>query len=104
MSQAVSQEHGLEGVVAKRLSPRYEPGRRSPSWLKIKNIRRQEVVIGGWKPGEGGRAGGIGSLLVGVQEADGLVYAGTSVPGSPSRRCDARPASSRRCDGTPRRS
>jgi bifunctional non-homologous end joining protein LigD len=74
--QAVSREHNLEGVMAKRLQSRYEPGRRSSSWLKIKNRRRQEVVIGGWKPGEGGRAGGIGSLLVGVQEADGLAFSG----------------------------
>jgi bifunctional non-homologous end joining protein LigD len=62
--------------MAKRLQSRYEPGRRSQSWLKIKNIHRQEVVIGGWKPGEGGRAGGIGSLLVGVQDEPGLVYSG----------------------------
>jgi bifunctional non-homologous end joining protein LigD len=74
--QAVSREHGLEGIVAKRLQSRYEPGRRSQSWLKIKNLRRQEVVIGGWKPGEGARAGGIGSLLIGVYGAPGLVYCG----------------------------
>jgi bifunctional non-homologous end joining protein LigD len=74
--QAVSRQHHLEGIVAKRLQSRYEPGRRSPSWLKIKNIRRQEVVVGGWKPGEGGRAGGIGSLLVGVHDAGVLVYSG----------------------------
>ncbi len=73
---AVSKEYGLEGVVAKRLVSRYEPGRRSSSWVKAKNIRRQEVVIGGWQPGEGARAGRIGSLLVGVQSAEGLVYAG----------------------------
>ena len=65
--QAVSQQqrprrhHGQA-----RCSPRYEPGRRTPAWRKIKNVPRQEVVIGGWKPGEGGRAGEIGSLLVGV--------------------------------------
>jgi bifunctional non-homologous end joining protein LigD len=74
--QAVSREHGLEGVMAKRIRSRYEPGRRSAAWRKIKNVRRQEVVIGGWKPGEGGRAGWIGSLLVGVYEGDQLVYAG----------------------------
>jgi bifunctional non-homologous end joining protein LigD len=74
--QAVSRQHHLEGIVAKRLQSRYEPGRRSPSWLKIKNIRRQEVVVGGWKPGEGGRAGGIGSLLVGVHDDGVLVYSG----------------------------
>ncbi|HTZ91591.1 MAG TPA: non-homologous end-joining DNA ligase [Streptosporangiaceae bacterium] len=74
--QAVSREHNLEGVMAKRVQSRYEPGRRSTAWRKIKNVSRQEVVIGGWKPGEGGRAGWIGSLLVGVYEGDQLVYAG----------------------------
>ena len=75
--QAVSRLHRLEGIMAKRVASRYEPGRRSASWLKIKNVRRQEVVIGGWKPGEGGRAGWIGSLLVGVHDDDGLlVYSG----------------------------
>ena len=73
---AVSRQHDLEGVVAKRLSSRYEPGKRSQSWRKIKNVRRQETVVGGWKPGEGNRAGQIGSLLIGVQGPDGLDYAG----------------------------
>jgi bifunctional non-homologous end joining protein LigD len=73
---AVSKQHGLEGVVAKRLESRYEPGRRSPAWRKIKNVSRQEAVVGGWKPGEGVRAGQIGSLLIGVQGPDGLEYAG----------------------------
>jgi bifunctional non-homologous end joining protein LigD len=74
--QAVSVQHGLEGIVAKRLTSRYEPGKRTGSWRKIKNVRRQEVVVGGWKPGEGNRAGQIGSLLIGVQAAAGLAYAG----------------------------
>ncbi len=73
---AVSRQQGLEGVVAKRLGSRYEPGRRSPSWIKVKNIRRQEVVVGGWQPGERGRAGQIGSLLIGVYDEAGLAYAG----------------------------
>ena len=60
--QALSRQHSLEGIMAKRLGSRYEPGRRSPSWLKIKNVRRQEVVVGGWKPGTGARSGQIGSL------------------------------------------
>jgi bifunctional non-homologous end joining protein LigD len=73
---AVSKQHGLEGVVAKRRESRYEPGKRSPAWRKIKNVRRQEAVVGGWKPGEGVRAGLIGSLLIGVQGSAGLDYAG----------------------------
>ena len=74
--QAVSREHHLEGVMAKRLQSRYEPGRRTTSWRKIKNVSGQEVVIGGWKPGEGGRAGWIGSLLVGVYDGSDLIYSG----------------------------
>jgi bifunctional non-homologous end joining protein LigD len=73
---AVSREHGLEGIVAKRLESRYEPGKRSSSWVKIKNVRHQEVIVGGWQPGAGGRRGQLGSLLVGVHEAGGLAFAG----------------------------
>jgi bifunctional non-homologous end joining protein LigD len=67
----------LEGVVAKRLDSTYEPGARNGSWLKIKNFGRQELVIGGWLPGEGRRRERIGALLVGVYDGDGkLRYAG----------------------------
>jgi len=74
---AASQENGLEGVVGKRLTSTYRPGVRSPDWRKVKNIRSQAVVVGGWRPGQGRRAGGIGSLLFGVPDDEGrLVYAG----------------------------
>lgn len=59
----------LEGVVAKRLESPYRPGRRSGDWLKVKCRRRQELVIGGWMPGEGARARAVGSLLVGYWDA-----------------------------------
>jgi len=75
--QAASLENGLEGVVAKRLDSPYRPGGRGPDWRKIKNIRSQSVVVGGWRPGAGRRAGGIGSLLLGVHDDRGrLVFAG----------------------------
>ncbi len=68
---------GLEGVVAKRLGSRYEPGRRTGAWVKIKNTQRQELVIGGWLPGEGRRTDRIGALLMGYFEDGGaLRYAG----------------------------
>jgi bifunctional non-homologous end joining protein LigD len=67
---------GLEGIVAKRLDTRYEPGRRSGAWLKIKNTHRQEMVIGGWIPGEGRRTARIGALLMGVHENGRFRYAG----------------------------
>lgn len=66
----------LEGIVAKRLDSRYEPGRRSRCWLKIKNTWSQELVIGGWQEGEGARTSHFGSLLIGYHESDGLHYAG----------------------------
>lgn len=74
--RAVSRQHRLEGIMAKRLASRYEPGKRSASWRKIKNVHRQEVVVGGWKPGEGNRSSLIGSLIVGIYEGASLVYAG----------------------------
>jgi bifunctional non-homologous end joining protein LigD len=73
---AVSLQHGLEGVVGKPLASRYFPGRRS-AWIKVKNVRHQEVIICGWQPGQGRRADTIGSLLMGVYDDDGLLrYAG----------------------------
>ncbi|MEE6179878.1 ATP-dependent DNA ligase [Mycobacterium sp. 050134] len=73
---AHSSEHGWEGVVAKRRDSTYQPGRRSASWIKDKHWNTQEVVIGGWKAGEGGRTSGIGSLLLGIPDDDGLHFAG----------------------------
>jgi bifunctional non-homologous end joining protein LigD len=71
-----TRELGIEGILAKRLDCPYEPGRRSSGWIKVKNVCLQDVVIGGWTPGEGGRAGHLGALAVGVMEDGRLVYAG----------------------------
>jgi bifunctional non-homologous end joining protein LigD len=78
LEQAVeeSQRLGLEGVVAKVADSRYRPGKRSDAWLKLKHQRMQEVVVGGWRPGNGARSGTIGSLLLGIPGEDGLHYAG----------------------------
>lgn len=73
---AAAREQNLEGVVAKQIESAYQPGARSRSWLKIKNLRTQEVLIAGWRPGQGRRADGIGSLLLAIPTADGLRYAG----------------------------
>jgi bifunctional non-homologous end joining protein LigD len=70
-------EQQLEGVVAKRLDSRYQPGARTREWVKVKRVGRQELVVGGWLPGKGKRSASIGALLVGVYEADGqLRYVG----------------------------
>ena len=49
--------HGLEGVVAKRASSRYQPGKRSEAWVKVKTRSRQELVIAGYTLGQGRREG-----------------------------------------------
>ena len=54
-----------EGVVAKKRDSTYQPGRRSASWVKDKIWNTQEVVIGGWREGTGGRSSGIGALMLG---------------------------------------
>jgi bifunctional non-homologous end joining protein LigD len=71
-----SRAQGLEGVLAKRIDSQYVPGRRSNAWIKVKNVRRADAVIGGWLPGEGNRSGRIGALVVGYFDDDGLRYAG----------------------------
>ena len=74
---AAAVELGLEGMVAKRARSEYEPGARSDSWLKIKATQSQELVVGGYTPGSGARAGSFGALLVGYHDDDnGLRYAG----------------------------
>lgn len=73
---AAAREQGLEGVVCKRLDSPYLPGRRSDLWRKTRLTQTIEVLIGGWKPGEGTRGGLVGSLLVGVRDGAGLRYAG----------------------------
>ncbi|MCW2545321.1 MAG: polymerase LigD, ligase domain protein [Frankiales bacterium] len=83
-----TRKQGLEGLVAKQRDSRYLPGKRSDSWVKVKNIRRQSCVVGGWKDGAGGRAGQLGSLLLGVHSADGLVYAGHVGTGFNARSLD----------------
>ena len=72
---ADSLERGLEGVIAKRRLSPYRRGRGS-SWVKIKHQRTQDVVVCGWCPGRGSRAGSIGSLVVAVHRDEGLSYAG----------------------------
>jgi bifunctional non-homologous end joining protein LigD len=78
----------LEGVVAKRRNSIYQPGRRTHTWLKIKLHRAQEVVIGGWREGQGRRGGGVGSLLMGLPTEPGLHYVGRVGSGFNDRQLD----------------
>lgn len=71
-----TRSNGFEGVIAKRRGSTYQPGRRSPSWVKIKHRFEQEFVIGGYLPGEGSRSASFGSILVGYHEDRSLRFAG----------------------------
>ncbi|MET4780097.1 ATP-dependent DNA ligase [Glaciihabitans sp. UYNi722] len=83
-----SKELGLEGVVAKERDSRYATSRRSHAWIKIKHHRTQEVVIGGWRPGNGRRSDGVGSLLMGVPQDGHLRYVGRVGTGFSDKQLD----------------
>ena len=89
-------ERDLEGIVVKRLDSVYEPGTRSSAWRKIKILRRQEFVVGGWLEGQRSLEKQLGSLMVGVWDDGRLVMAGrvgsglTEVERSPARKTAGR--------------
>jgi bifunctional non-homologous end joining protein LigD len=90
-TEAAARGLGLEGVVAKRVDSPYLPGKRSSAWRKVRFMRRQEMVVGGWLPGEGRLSGTVGSLLVGVHDGAGgpLRYSGRVGSGLDDRGRDA---------------
>ncbi|MEX0785042.1 MAG: DNA ligase D [Dehalococcoidia bacterium] len=72
-----ARQHGLEGVVAKRRTSAYEPGKRSPNWLKIKVTHSEEFVVAGFSEGQGNRSNTFGALLLGQYDGEGrLIYCG----------------------------
>ena len=73
--QEATRLQGLEGIVSKKRSSCYLPGRRSEEWLKFPHRPGGSYVVGGWRL-ETGSAGRLGALLVGEPTADGLVYRG----------------------------
>ena len=83
-----AREQELEGVVAKLRDSPYRPGRRSPDWQKLKLRQTQEVVISGYTRGQGRRGAGFGALVVGVQDAGALRWAGNVGTGFSGREID----------------
>jgi len=69
-------EQGLEGVVSKRASSPYLPGRRSAEWLKLPHRTTVSAVVGGWRPEKTNDAGRLGAVLLGLPTAEGWRYAG----------------------------
>jgi bifunctional non-homologous end joining protein LigD len=80
-----ARQQDLEGVVAKRRTSAYQPGRRSRDWLKIKLRREQELVVVGWLPGQGTHKD-LGSLIVAVHHEGELRHAGQVGSGIDRRR------------------
>jgi bifunctional non-homologous end joining protein LigD len=71
-----AQEQRFEGVVSKRADSRYEPGRRSRNWLKVKTQGRQELIVVGFTKGQGRRSGRFGALVLAVNEGGELRWVG----------------------------
>jgi bifunctional non-homologous end joining protein LigD len=72
----IAEQHGLEGIVGKRAASRYVPGRRSDDWRKIKILSTQDCVVLGCTPGERGRSGSFGALLLGAYKDGRLTWIG----------------------------
>ncbi len=68
-------KEGWEGLIAKEAASTYQPGRRSPAWRKIKLLKEQEFVVGGWTEPRQTRQY-FGALLLGVHENGRLKYVG----------------------------
>jgi bifunctional non-homologous end joining protein LigD len=83
-----AREQGLEGVIAKRLDSRYQPGGRTRDWLKVKTHGRQEFIIAGYTKGQGRRSGRLGSLILAVNRGGELHYAGNCGTGFTDNEID----------------
>jgi bifunctional non-homologous end joining protein LigD len=82
-------EQGLEGVMAKRADSRYEPGKRSRDWLKVKpGLQRQEFVVVGYSKGQGRRSGSLGSLVLAVRRGRDLEWVGNVGTGFSDKTLD----------------
>ena len=89
------QKHGLEGIIGKLANSKYEVGRRTGSWIKIKVQLEQEFVIGGYTPPAGARKH-FGALLVGYYQRSKLLFAGKVGTGFDSKMLGSLHAKMRR--------
>ena len=83
----LARARGWEGIVAKSLDAPYQSGRRSSAWRKIKILKRQDCVVGGFTDGRGTRAH-FGALLLGVWDGGALTYVGHAGTGFTGRELD----------------
>ena len=85
---AAAKEQQLEGIVSKRADSRYEVGKRSRAWLKVKATGRQEFLVAGYTSGEGRRAGTFGSLVLAVRDGDEFRWVGNVGTGFGDKEID----------------
>ncbi|HSE82748.1 MAG TPA: DNA ligase D [Gaiellaceae bacterium] len=83
-----AKKQGLEGVVAKKRGSRYQAGRRTRDWLKVKTHDEQEFVVAGYTRGKGRRAGRLGSLVLAVTRGGELTYVGNVGTGFDEKEID----------------
>jgi bifunctional non-homologous end joining protein LigD len=79
-TEEAAHEHGLEGVVAKRIGSPYRPGVRSPDWQKLRFVRAGDFVVVGWE-GAAERPGELSSVVLGCYVEGVLTYAGKAGSG-----------------------
>jgi bifunctional non-homologous end joining protein LigD len=87
-TEAAAREHGLEGVVAKRLASPYRPGARSPDWRKLRFSRTGDFVVLGWESAAE-RPDELSSLVLGYHRDATLAYAGKAGSGLTTGACAA---------------
>lgn len=75
-TEQAAQAHGLEGVVAKRVTSRYRPGTRTAEWVKVKFRQGGEFVVVGWESDALDASATLSSLLLGYYDGDVLRFAG----------------------------
>ncbi|MGZ5416870.1 MAG: non-homologous end-joining DNA ligase [Nocardioides sp.] len=108
LMQATAQQ-GLEGVVSKKRSSRYAPGRRTPDWLKFPHRDTTSYVVGGWRLETDARTR-LGAVLVGEVTSEGLRYrgrVGSGIAGKAGQRlldllCPLEADGSPFCDDVPK--
>ncbi|HEY2166491.1 MAG TPA: non-homologous end-joining DNA ligase [Jatrophihabitantaceae bacterium] len=83
-TEAAARQHGLEGVVAKRITSRYLPGVRGRDWLKLRFVRSDDFVVAGWEAASA-RPQELSSLVLGCYAEGVLVYAGKAGSGLDGR-------------------
>jgi bifunctional non-homologous end joining protein LigD len=102
---AVAQEHGLEGILSKRVESTYRPGSRSPSWIKTPLRKNTEAIIAGWVPGTGMHHNAVGSLILAAYDDTGaLEYIGNAGTGLPPLHAASSATNSRTSNGPRARS